>query len=102
LTASERDKYEEKARERAREQEVNRQKKQTRKEDNIYKHTFQINSAPAPQVTNNNTTTNFDSHNMPVINPQRMVNGGVTINGHYQTNPNMQSMFIQKRFFMME
>jgi hypothetical protein len=54
-------------------------------------------------VTNNNTTTTttaaaatattttYDSHNMPVINPQRMVNGGVTINGHYQTNPNMPS-----------
>jgi hypothetical protein len=56
---------------------------------------LQVSSAPSTQVTNNNTTTpNFDSHNMPVINPQRMVNGGVTINGHYQTNPNMSSMYI--------
>lgn len=82
LTATERDKYEEKARERAREQEVN--------------------SAPSTQVTNNNTTTTttsaiqptntYDTHNMPVINPQRMVNGNVTINGHYQTNSNMQNV----------
>jgi hypothetical protein len=34
---------------------------------------------------------------MPVINQQRMVNGGVTVNGHYQTNPNIPSMFISKK-----
>ena len=28
---------------------------------------------------------------MPVVNPQRIVNGGVTINGHYQTNPPLTS-----------
>ncbi|UJR28717.1 hypothetical protein I4U23_009946 [Adineta vaga] len=74
LTASERDIYEEKARERAREQE-------------------QVVSTPPTPVTNNNTSsTNFDTHNMPVINPQRIVNGTVTINGHYQTNPNIQNV----------
>lgn len=85
LTASERDKFEEKARERAREQEVN--------------------NASSPQVTNNNSTsttpttasstttpTTYEAHNMPVINTQRMVNGGVTINGHYQTNPTIQNV----------
>lgn len=73
LTATERDKFEEKARERAREQE-------------------QVSSAPSTQVTNNNTSTTYDPPNMPVINPQRMVNGGVTINGHYQTNPPMPNV----------
>jgi protein polybromo-1 len=71
LTASERDKYEEKARERAREQEVG--------------------CTPSAQVATN-ITTNYDSHSMPVINTQRMVNGGVTINGHYQNNPNMPNV----------
>ncbi|CAF2917299.1 unnamed protein product [Rotaria sp. Silwood2] len=73
LTATERDKYEEKARERAREQEVS--------------------SAPTTtQATTNTTTTNYDSHNMPVINTQRMVNGGVTVNGHYQTNQTLSNV----------
>ncbi|CAF3715671.1 unnamed protein product [Rotaria sordida] len=75
LTASERDKYEEKARERAREQEVS--------------------SAPTTQATTNTTTTTtttYDSHNMPVINTQRTVNGGVTVNGHYQTNPTLSNV----------
>lgn len=86
LTASERDKFEEKARERAREQE--------------------INSALSPQVTNNNNssssttpttttptpTAHETTHNMPVINTQRMVNGSVTINGHYQPNPAIQNV----------
>ncbi|CAF3432403.1 unnamed protein product [Rotaria sp. Silwood1] len=72
LTASERDKYEEKARERAREQEVS--------------------SAPTTQATTNTTTTNYDSHSMPVINTQRIVNGGVTVNGHYQTNPTLSNV----------
>ncbi len=58
-------------------------------------------------MTNNNTTTTttttatttYDSHNMPVMNPQRMVNGGVTINGHYQTNPNIPSRFSRQNIF---
>ncbi|CAF1185958.1 unnamed protein product [Rotaria magnacalcarata] len=80
LTATERDKYEEKARERAREQEVS--------------------SAPTTtqtSITTNTTpttiaTTTHDSHNMPVINTQRMVNGSVTLNGHYQTNATLSNV----------
>jgi hypothetical protein len=53
-------------------------------------------------VTNNNATptstpTTYESHNMPVINPQRMVNGTVTINGHYQTNPNLPSRLFKNK-----
>lgn len=56
---------------------------------------FQVSSAPTPtatQPTNSSTTTSYDSHNMPVINTQRMVNGSVTVNGHYQAAPTSTSI----------
>ncbi|CAF4191920.1 unnamed protein product, partial [Rotaria magnacalcarata] len=61
-----------------------------------------VSSAPTTtqtSITTNTTpttiaTTTHDSHNMPVINTQRMVNGSVTLNGHYQTNAALSSVFI--------
>jgi hypothetical protein len=61
LPPHEREKYEERARERAKEQDT--------------------------QVSTNPIT--YDSQ----INPQRLVNGGVTINGYY---PNIPSMFFEE------
>lgn len=101
LTASERDKYEEKARERAREQEISQVTSTTNTTSttpstlttasNTLSTTTPINT----QIPTNHTNTNsFDSqHQMPIIASQRIVNGGVTINGgHYQVNPNLSNL----------
>ncbi|CAF3824420.1 unnamed protein product [Adineta steineri] len=87
LTATERDKYEEKARERAREQEV-----AVAASSQVTNNNNNNNNIITTATTTPSTTTNYDSHNMPVINPPRLVNGSVTINGHYPTNPNIQNV----------
>lgn len=82
LTASERDIFEEKARERAREQEIAQSPATA--------------SPSTPTATSHSqtstTTTTYEASSMPVINTQRIVNGSVTINGHYQTTPTVSNV----------
>jgi len=102
LTATERDKFEEKARERAREQEISQvtststanSTSTTPTTSATASNTLATTTSINTQIPTNHTNTNsYDSqHQMPIITPQRMVNGGVTINGHYQVNPNLSNL----------
>ncbi|CAF0886930.1 unnamed protein product, partial [Didymodactylos carnosus] len=86
LTIAEKDKYEEKARERAKEQEAEEQKRL----GSTYQQTSSMNSNyPVPNDNHGGYTNNAYG----VGNNPRMVNGcGPIMNGHYQSNPNMSGL----------